>query len=173
MQLVYDNFPEQAREGFKVDSSRVVDVLSRIAKETATPFIPYGKLCVQPLGDPIDTVKLPSLGAEITTLGLVTGVALGERIKELTQSATFGHFLEDEAVGCLRKGRIWVIAEDTITDVNLGVFVRFQNPGGSPPINSLGSFAGANSADHDVLANARWRSTTAAPAELAILEVDF
>ena len=173
MQLQYDNFPEQAREGFKVDSSRVVDVVSRIAKETATPFIPYGKLCVHTVGDPIDQVKLPDAATEITNVGLVTGVALGERIKELTQGATFGHFLEDEAVGCLRKGRIWVIAEDTVTDLNLGVFVRFQNPGGSPPLASLGSFAAVNTADHEALANARWRSITAAPGELAILEVDF
>lgn len=173
-QLVYNNFPGETQEGSIVDSSPLRDIITRIAKQAATPFIPFGKLVVKPLTDADDIAKLPSLTTEITTVGLVLGVAIADTSLELPEGATFGHYVEDKAVPIMRKGRIKVIAEDEVTDLNKPVFVRFADPGVTPPNASLGSFrTDADVADAVAIVGARWRTTTVGTFQLAVLEVDF
>lgn len=171
-QLAYQNFPDQAREGFPVDVG-ARDIVSRIAAEAATPFLPFGKLGAKPVGDADDTVKLPSSAAEITTAGLVTGIVMADTSIETVKDLGWGAYLENKAVPVVRSGRVWVVSEDEVTDVDQGVYVRFQNPGGSPPDASLGSFAAAAGADYALLPGARWRSVTVGTFGLAVVELNL
>lgn len=169
-QTSVQNFPDQAREGFLVDASPVRDIISRIAETQ----IPFGKLVVATTGQSEDLAKVPTAALDITTPGLVHGVAFADTSKETIDGLGFGAWSIDDAVGVVRKGRIWVIAEDEITDLDKAVFVRFADPGVSPPDAALGSFrTDADTADAAALAGARWRSRTVGTFQLAILELDL
>jgi len=172
-QTSYQNFPDAAREGFLADSAIVRDIVSRISEEAASPFVPFGKLVVATTGQSEKLAKLPTAAADITTAGIVHGVAMADTSKETPKGATFGYYAENDAIPCVRKGRIWVVSEDEVTDLDQGVYVRFQNPGGSPPDASLGSFAAAAGADYALLAGARWRTRTTGTFGLAIVELDL
>ena len=168
-QTVYENYPDQAREGFAVDVG-LRDIITRIAEEDDM-FV--GKLAVASTGQSEDLIKLPTLAADITTVGLVSGVIFNDVSRETPDAAIAAQYDTDDAVPLVKTGRIWVLAEDEITDLDQLVYVRWQVPGGSPPDASLGSFAGAASANHAILANARWRSRTVGTFQLATLELNL
>lgn len=166
MQLAYNNFPDQAREGFLVDTSPVRDIVSRLAEVV----IPFGKFVVATIGQSEDLVKLPTAATDISVAGLGAGVAIADTSKETPDGATRGEFAIDDAVPVIRKGRIWVLAEDEVTDLDKPVFVRFVAAG----LEVLGSFrTDADTADAEELTKARWRSRTVGAGQLAILEIDL
>ncbi len=172
-QTAYQDFPDQAREGFVADSGRN-DIVSRIAAEALTPFIPFGKLVVAATAQSEDLAELPDATGDVTTAGLVIGVAIADTSLETVDDLGFGAYLENKAVPVMRSGRIWVIAEDEVTDLDKPVFVRFADPGGSPPDASLGSFrTDADTADAVELPGARWRTRTVGTFQLAILELNL
>lgn len=168
-QTAYQNFPDRAREGFPVDTG-LRDIISRLAE---ADDIYFGKLVVATTGQSEKLAKLPAAAGDITTAGLVHGVAMADTSRETPDGATAGKYDTNDAIPVVRKGRVWVVAETEITDIDQGVFVRFQNPGGSPPAASLGSFAGAAGVDYAALAGAKWKSRTVGTFQLAILELDL
>ena len=169
-QLVYDNFPEQAREGFIADNTQVRDIVSRLAEVV----VPFGKFVVASTGQSEDLAKLPTVTGDITTPGLATGIAIADPSVETAKADTFGNYKVNTTIPVMRKGRIWVIAEDEVTDLDADVFVRFADAGGSPPDASLGSFrTDADTADAVQLVKARWRGRTVGTFQLVILEIDL
>ena len=168
-QTAYQNFPDAAFEGLRADSG-AVDIVSRLAEV----IVPFGKLVVASTGQSEDLAKLPTATADITTKGLVHGIAIADPSKEGAAADLFGQYAVDQAIPVMRKGRIFVIAEDEVTDLDKPVFVRFADAGGSPPDASLGSFrTDLDVADAVELPQARWRSRTVGTFQLAILEIDL
>lgn len=164
-QTAYTDFPEQAREGFPADVG-LRDIVSRIAEVE----IKFGKLVVATVGQSEDLAKVPTATGDISTVGLVHGVAMADTSIETADGATYGSFPVDAAVPVIRKGRIWVLAEDEVTDVDAAVFVRHAVPGAT----GLGSFrTDADGGNATALAGARWRSRTVGTLQLAILELDL
>lgn len=81
-----------------------------------------------------------------------------------------------ETVNIKTKGRIWVRPETTIAALNAPVYYRHSNAGADP--EGLGRFrSDDDAASGDVTlvpaTQARWRSTTSNPGELALLEVNL
>lgn len=72
----------------------------------------------------------------------------------------------------LRKGWIWVVAEDAVTDVTLGVFYRHTSPGADPEF--LGRFrTDLDTADATLVPEARWMTTTSGAGQLAKVEINL
>ncbi len=72
----------------------------------------------------------------------------------------------------MRSGRIWVVAEDVVSDISVGVFYRHANAGAAPEF--LGRFrTDADTADATVIPEARWVRTTSAVGELTQIEINL
>ena len=72
----------------------------------------------------------------------------------------------------MRRGRIWVIAEDIVSDITVGVFYRHATPGVLP--EAFGRFrTDADTAAATVIPEARWVDTTSAVGELAQIELNL
>lgn len=171
-QTSVSDVPAQAFEGMVRDIAMVKDTISRLANEAATPFIPFGKAVVKLTGDADNQCSLPAATADVTDRML--GIAVADVGIEEDSSIAWGHYKAGLAVPVLSKGRIWVIAEDQVTDISLPVFVRFTDPGGSAPLASLGSFrTDADTADAVEQPACRWRTTTAGAGELAVVEINL
>jgi hypothetical protein len=163
-QTAVNDEPTQAYEGKLYD--RAGRSISRLASE----LIYFGKavslLAVTDLAvggaSEGQSVKLPAAAADITS-DLLEGVAVAdpslERLSVAGVPANYGAYTDESAVRVLRNGRIWVVTTAEIIDVTVGVYVRWQVPGGTPPTESLGSFAGAASANHALVptTRAKWR----------------
>ena len=174
--------PDQAYEG------KVQDRADRVESRLASELIYFGKavslLAVTDLavggaaGGP-QSVKLPAAAADIT--GLFEGVAIAdpsiERLDDATgQPAPYGAYPDEASVSVLRRGRVWVVTKTLIADITVGVYVRFQKAGGSPPVDQLGSFEAVAGADVQVIAaGAKWRGATtdSAGAFLGLLELNL
>lgn len=72
----------------------------------------------------------------------------------------------------MRTGRIWVVAEDVVSDISVGVFYRHATPGGDPEF--FGRFrTDADTAAATVIPEARWVRTTSAVGELTQIELNL
>ena len=72
----------------------------------------------------------------------------------------------------MRRGRIWVIAEDVVSDITVGVFYRHATPGALP--EAFGRFrTDADTAAATVIPEARWVRTTSAVGELVEIELNL
>ncbi len=63
-------------------------------------------------------------------------------------SDSFGDFVDGDAMQILKRGRVWVVTDDEVDDLSKSVFIRNANPGGSPPLLSLGSFRATTATDY-------------------------
>ena len=180
-QTVVNDEPDQTYEGKLYD--RAWRSESRLARELiyfgkAVSLLAVTDLAVGGDGDG-QSVKLPAAATDIT--GLLEGVAVAdpsmERLDDATgQPANYGAYPDESTVRVLRRGRIWVVTKTLIADITVGVYVRFQNAGGVPPIDSLGSFEAVAGADVQVIAaGAKWRGarTDNAGRFLGLLELNL
>lgn len=72
----------------------------------------------------------------------------------------------------MRRGIIWVIAEDIVSDVTVGVFYRHTTPGAAPEF--LGRFrTDLDTADATLVPEMSWLTTTVAAGELALVEINL
>lgn len=167
-QTAVNDEPVQAYEGKEHVSGQFPSTkISRLASE----LIYFGKaVSRQAVGDVTvgdQQCKLPAAAADITAKGAFLGVAVADpSLPRLTLNdlpAPYGAYVNEGSVQVLKKGQIWVVTTALITDLSNGVYVRFQNPGGTAPTESLGSFADANSADHDLVPDdgAQWKGAVA------------
>ena len=172
-QTVVNSVPAAAFEGMLADGTRVRDIISRLAKDgIATPFIPFGKAVAFVPGDNDDQCNLPSAAAHVTASLL--GVAIADTSLEQVEAVAWGHYAAEQPVPVMRKGRIFVIAEDAVTPAS-DVFIRHSTPGGSPPLASRGSFrSDADTANASQVPNGAMKFlTTAGAGELVLLEVNL
>ena len=72
----------------------------------------------------------------------------------------------------VRRGRVWVVAEDVIDDLTDGVFYRHTSPGALP--EALGRFRkDADTADATLIPGARWVRVTTGAGQLTIIEFNL
>jgi len=123
------------------------------------------------------SVKLPAAAADVTDLLL--GVAVAdpsvERIVNNGIPAAFGAFNAETSLSVLRKGAVWVVVATALSAFSDGVYVLFQNPGGTPPTDSLGSFDTVAGADVQVVAaGMAWKgSATVGGVDFGLLEINL
>lgn len=158
MQLSYDAEMQKARPGMEGDTS-FSDIVT--AKNTSEKG--YHGLMVAQNGE--DGFKAPAAATDITTSPL--GVVACAHDMESNRDSDEPHYDEKFPVNVLRKGRIWVRTEGTITVGTSTVNVRYAGTG------EKGAFAGtAVSMETAVLPNARWvKGVTGAG--LALLEINL
>lgn len=179
-QTVVNDEPSQAYEG------KLYDRAGRSESRLASELLYFGKavslLAVTDLevggAGEGQSVKAPAAAADVT--GLFEGVAVAdpsiERLDDATgQPANYGAYPDESTVRVLRKGRVWVVTKTLIADITVGVYVRFQNAGGTPPVDQLGSFEAVAGADVQVIAaGAKWRgATTIGGAFFGLLELNL
>ena len=102
------------------------------------------------------------------TGGLIRGVSFIDLSLE-TPVGGAPLYAETDSIPLMRKGRIWVVAENTAV-ADQPVFVRFQNGDDSATFD--GGFSGVNTIDHDLLPDAKWFKGAAA-GELGVIEVNI
>lgn len=147
-----------AYEGQLYDSGQTDKVSAKCANA-----IPYGKLLIKGAGD--FEAGLPASALDVTNARRTLGISIATQAIE--QSLTGDpQYPAKSVVSVLRKGRIWVKVEDTVTP-NSDVFVRHAAGG-----NGVGSFAGAAGAGLALLAGAQYL-TGASANGFAVLEVNF
>ncbi len=72
----------------------------------------------------------------------------------------------------MRRGRIWVVAEDVVSDLTVGVFYRHTTPGADPEF--LGRFrTDADTADATEIPEATWGKVTTAVGQLTYIELNL
>jgi len=185
-QTSVENEPVQAYEGKVQHGGQFpTTTISRLATELTF----FGK-AVSPIladvdmggaGDLAQQCQLPTSLAEINAmLGVAIADPSVERLRDpaalgVPNSAPFGAYSDEAAVPIMRKGRIWVVVDTKLASLDDGVFIRFQNAGGTPPTESLGSFDTVNSADHEPApAGFSWvGASTQGATEFALLEINL
>lgn len=177
-QTVVNDVHDPAFEGLKVGAYPSA-VETGLANEAGPLHLPVGRLVVKLSGDAGQTaglggegqVSLPNVAGDISTAGRVRGVSINNTAEQERDNAVdFAHYKQDDAVSILREGRIWVLVEDAITDLDQAVYVRHAASGPLTP-DTFGTFAAAASANHTILPDAAW-VTLAGAGELALLELN-
>lgn len=166
MQLNYTIDQAAGSVGAIADSSMIQDIESRI--NTASE-VKFG--CVVTKGASTDEIVHPDAAAEITDEKLVRGVVVASHEMESKNDGQAPGYVPKSVVPVMRKGRIWVLAEDTITEGTSTVNVRFAANGGN---TQLGALRGAaDSSFSAVLPKSKWKTSTTGNGQLAILEIDL
>lgn len=131
------------------------------ANVTGNP-IPFGRGVIEGASVPLGI--LPSV-----TGFIMAGVSLFKE-KVVPNDGTGAKYEAGEAISVLRKGRIWVLAEDVIS-LDSDVYLR-HTLGAADEVP--GRFrTDADSAKGDQITNARWVSETTGADELAQLEINI
>lgn len=161
-QTTYNAQPAVAIAGMQADAMRS-DTISRIAKTD----LGFGLAVMTVTADDTQCDKPGSSAAVI--LGVTVYDAALPPAGSLNGSAYAGAYAAGMEVRILRKGRIWVIAEQNV-DPTLAVYARHTANGGN---TTLGKFrVDIDTANAVLLANAKWLSTTTAGG-LALLEINI
>lgn len=121
-------------------------------------------------GTGVNDVRRPTAAGDVTDLKLARGVVVASQAIECDSSAADPQYPVKSAVSILKKGRIWVIAENVVTAGTSGVHVRIAGTG------NLGAFRGASVVGETAQlpdANAKWLTSTTGAGQLALLEVNL
>lgn len=162
MQTSYSMYQAAGRVGGIADSAIVQDI--ETFKNPAAE-VKFG--CVVTRGAATDEIVHPDAAGEITDEKVVRGIVIASHeMESQTGTATPG-YVANSVVPVMRKGRVWVLAEDTITEGTSTVNARYAG-------GQLGSLLGAAvSAATAVLPKAKWKSSTSGNGQLAVLEIDL
>lgn len=146
-----------------------------LAKDIVTGYNPasgevalFGHFMTKGTG--ANDVKRPAAAADITDLKLARGVVIASEAIVSDPSVVDPQYPVKSAPSILKKGRIWVVAEDAITAGTSGVHVRYAGTG------NKGAFRGAAVVGETGQlqdAQAKWLSSTTAPGQLALLEINL
>lgn len=164
MQTTYNVNMDVAQEGAIADSSPVREIVTRLAD---TGGIDSGLLVCFDHDRATQDVQVGSLpGAAVD----ITVNAVGLAVHDTSLEAQTPLYPAECAVAVLRKGRAWVMAEDTITlGATNTVNVRYVAGSGR-----LGGFLGtAVGGETAVLPSAKWLTSTTAPGQLALVEFNL
>jgi hypothetical protein len=157
-QTSYSNSYTAAFEGMLADGAEP-DIISKVNGEAATDLI-FGR-----------GVRETAAGAvNISAAGqTLLGVAVFEQ-KDTAALSGSGAIKPKETFNVLRKGRIWVKAEQAIV-VGDPVYVRHTVNGGT---TAVGRFRkDIDTANAILISNARWASTTSGADQMAVLEINL
>lgn len=150
-----------AIEGLLADASQVQDVITGQATAGA---LEVGKYVAKGAGD--NDVIVPAAATDVTNLAAQRGVVLASQTFPSSVSGNAG-VPQFRPANVLKKGRIWVKPEDTVTPAQ-AVNVRYAGAG------VKGSFRGAAVASETaVLPNAKWLTTTTSAGQLALLDLNL
>ena len=166
MQLGYNIDQAAGRAGGIYDSAMVQDIESRI---NSTTEVKFG--CVVSKGATSDEIIHPILAASVTDEKLVRGIVVATHEMEAQPGSATPGYIAKSVVPVMRKGRIWVTAEDIITEGTSTVNVRVGANGGN---TQLGALRGAaDSTFTAVLPKSKWKTSTTVVGSLAVLEIDL
>lgn len=144
------------------ESDANLSLVATTANVTGNP-IRFGRGLAEGLSQ--NLAALPS-----ATGFLFAGVSV-QKQKSQANANDIAQYVSGEAVSVLRKGRIWVLAEQIITAISDPVFLRHTTNAGT---TAQGRFRkDADTARADQITNARWLTVTSAADQLAILEVNL
>jgi hypothetical protein len=163
-QLTYPNQFSLPFEGAAADGS--TDSFKPSASNVAAPSF-FGRACLAVTTDGEQFVQ-PTGSA-----GVFLGILMASHaIAQSQVVAATGELPVNHPGAVLRKGRIWVVAEDVVSDITAGVFYRHTTPGADPEF--LGRFrTDADTADATLVPEARWVRVTSAVGELTIVELNL
>lgn len=135
--------------------------------------IPYGVLAVLDSSNTSDFghigIKVPAASADITTLGKALGVVLADQARAQDPSVTPAQYPINSAVSVRRKGRVWVLVEEAVSNGDQA-FARYAAGAGG---TQLGAFRkSADTATAAAVPNAYYRSNALA-AGYAVLEIEL
>lgn len=167
MQLDYSINQVAGKVGAKADISKIDDVRAFLNVAAEAKFG-----CVATKGAAEGLIIHPDTAAKITDEKLVHGVVLGAQdIESKRDAGATPGYPTGSMVPCMRKGRVWILAEDTITEGTSTVNARFAASGGN---TQLGALRGAaDSSFTAVLPKSKWVTSTTGNGQLAILELDL
>jgi hypothetical protein len=155
-------------------AGRVGGIADSSLKDVETHKNPDAEIkfgCVVTKGAATGEVVHPDAAAEITDEKLVRGVALASHEMESVRDDEAPGYVVESVIPVMRKGRVWVLAEDTISEGTSTVNVRYASGAGG---TQLGGLRGAAvSMETAVLPKSKWKSSTSGNGQLAILELDL
>jgi hypothetical protein len=152
--------------GFIADASFIQDIESYV---NAAGAVTYG--CVVTRGASTDLIVHPDAAAEITDEKVVRGIVAADPSMESKEDGLVANYPVGSVVNVMRKGRIWVIAENAITEGTSTVNVRYA---AGVAGTQLGALRGAAVVDETaVLPKSKWKSSTSTTGQLAIIEIDL
>ncbi len=161
MQLVHNTIPEIGREGAIADASSR-DILSRLVEASAG--LKPGRVVTK--GTATRQVRVPVLTGEVTG-GVVMGISVYDAGRE--PGGTNGEYEQYEVVPVLRRGRVWMLAEDAVAEGG-AVFVRFTSAGAEEDGRVRSD---ADGGDAVALPGAVYRSTTTTTDQLVLVEINL
>lgn len=165
------NIPAVSYPGQLADNSQVKDVLSAAAVLAA---IIYGTLVVTDEANTggFDALagKAPGLTTDVSVVGAQLGVALAQQALAQDPSVVNPQYPIGYEVSCLRRGRVWVLAETAMAD-GANPFVRFT-ANGALYVGNFRNDADAGKAVQMAAGQAVVRGTTAA-AGYACIELNI
>lgn len=167
MQTSVANEPVQAYEGkVHVSGQFPTSVISKIASELlyfGKLAVPYSATELAVGGAGPQRVKAPTTAAEVDLVAAGGGVLIADPSVERTRNpaspadpAPYGCYVAESSAPIMRKGLIWVVVSTAIASLANGVYVRWQNAGGTPPTDQLGSFDSVTSGDVQLLSAAHF-----------------
>lgn len=161
-QLTYPNQFSLPFEGAAADGS--TDSFNISASNVAAPSF-FGRACLMVVTDGEQFVQPTG------TAGVFLGLLMASHAIEQSQVvAATGELPINHPGAVMRRGRIWVVAEDEVSDLSVGVFYRHTTPGADPEF--LGRLrTDADTADATLIPNARWRRVTSGTGQLTIVEL--
>lgn len=166
MQLTYSIDQAAGSVGMIADSAMVQDIETF---KNAAAEVKFG--CVVTKGASSGLIIHPDTVGKITDEKLVKGVVVASHEMESQVGSATPGYKVGSVVPVMRKGRIWVLAEDTITEGTSTVNARAIANGGN---TQLGALRGASDTTFTaVLPKSKWKSSTTGSAQLAVLELDL
>ena len=154
----------QAFEGMKADGHNSSFVMTAV-NVAADSF--FGRACLAVAGAGDEYVQPTTVAGAF--LGILQHTHAIEQADLTSATADQPQF---QPGNILRRGWIWVVAEDAVTDVTVGVFYRHTSPGADPEF--LGRFrTDLDTADATLVPEARWMTTTTAAGQLAKVEINL
>lgn len=161
MQLVHATTRTIGREGAIADASDR-DILTRLVEASAG--LKPGRVVTQ--GTAARQTRVPVLTGEVSGL-VVEGISVYDPGRE--PGGTNGEYLQNEPVPVIRRGRVWMIAEDAVAE-GTAVFVRFTSTGGEEDGRVRSD---ADSGDAVALPTAIFRGTTTTTDQLVQVELNL
>ena len=160
-----------AFEGLSGDGATDQHVRSMVNPNFATQ---WGRAAIQGLGGSIGDNEF-----EVPVIGNATFVGVTQHshfIEPSTVPLSTEAAPATETINVKTKGRIWVKSETAVANLEDPVYYRFQNAGAAP--EGAGRFRNDDDAASGDVAllpttQARWRSTSANPGDLVLLEINL
>ncbi len=148
---------------------------SAIVQDIETFYNPAGALFfgrVASRGAADGLIIHPATAAGVTDEKLVRGliVATHEGVTKYPSDGLDPSYAPAMPIPVMRKGRMWVVSEDVVVEGTSSVYARHAANGGNTKLGSLRASADTGAA---LLPKSKWKTSTTAAGQLAIVEIDL